>query len=48
MMAFITIGYGMPPMQVKPIDWKGVGGNPHTLLYLPKWPNEDIVVPVSI
>ena len=25
MMAFITIGYGMPPMQVKPIDWKGVG-----------------------
>lgn len=25
MMAFITIGYGMPPMQVKPTDWKGVG-----------------------
>lgn len=25
MLAFITIGYGMPPMQVKPVDWKGVG-----------------------
>ncbi len=25
MTAFITIGFGMPPMQVKPIDWKGVG-----------------------
>lgn len=25
MTAFITIGYGMPPMQVKPTDWKGVG-----------------------
>lgn len=24
-MAFFTIGYGMPPMQVKPVDWKGVG-----------------------
>lgn len=23
--AFFAIGYGMPPMQVKPIDWKGVG-----------------------
>ena len=23
--AFINIQYGLPPMQVKPVDWKGVG-----------------------
>ena len=44
-----SFDFGPPDFDfVRYIDWKGVGGNPHTLLYLPKWPNEDIVVPVSI
>lgn len=25
LVAFMTIQYGLPPMQVKPVDWKGVG-----------------------
>ena len=33
---------------VKRIDWTGLGGTPHPLLYLPHWPSEEEVVPIII
>jgi len=42
-----SFDFGGPDFsRVRVIDWTGVGGQPHPLLYLPHWPNEDYVEPV--
>ena len=42
-----SFDFGVPDFDyLKQIDWSGVGGNPHPLLFLPNWPDEDIVEPV--
>lgn len=42
-----SFDFGVPDFDyVRQIDWSGVGGNPHPLLFLPNWPNEDVVEPV--
>ena len=42
-----SFDFGVPDFDyVKRIDWSGVGGNPHPLLFLPNWPDEDVVEPV--
>ena len=42
-----SFDFGVPDFDyVRQIDWSGVGGNPHPLLFLPNWPDEDIVEPV--
>ena len=32
--------------QVKRIDWRGIGGIPFPLLFVPRWPNEDLLIPI--
>ena len=31
---------------VRRIDWSGVGGNPLPLFHMPRWPNEEALIPV--
>ena len=41
--------FGLPNFDaLRRIDWKGVGGTPSALLYMPKWPDESIVEPVYV
>ena len=42
-----SFDFGTPDInQIQRIEWEGVGGNAHPLLYAPKWPNEDQLIPV--
>lgn len=42
-----SFDFGPPDFDyVKHIDWTGLGGRPHPLLYLPLWPDESVVEPV--
>lgn len=42
-----SFDFGGPDFsRVRKINWTGVGGRPLPLLYLPHWPNEEIVEPV--
>lgn len=44
-----SFDFGPPDFSyVKRIDWSGIGGTPHSLLYLPQWPDETIVQPIMI
>ena len=42
-----SFAFGAPDFNhVRRIDWRGVGGTPSPLLYVPRWPNEDSLIPV--
>ena len=42
-----SFDFGLPEFEhVRRIDWTGVGGRPHPLLYMPHWPNEDGMEPI--
>ena len=42
-----SFAFGTPDFnQVRRIDWRGVGGTPSPLFFVPHWPNEDLLVPV--
>lgn len=42
-----SFAFGAPDFnQVKRIEWNGIGGTPHPLFSVPRWPNEDILIPV--
>lgn len=44
-----SFDFGPPDFDfVTRIDWTGLGGTPHPLLYLPYWPNEEEIVPIII
>lgn len=44
-----SFDFGPPDFDfVKRIDWEGLGGNEHPLLYLPHWPDEDTAIPILI
>lgn len=30
------------------VEWSGVGGRPLPLFYLPRWPEEDLLIPVGV
>lgn len=41
--------FGPPDFDsLRRIEWKGIGGGPTALLYLPKWPDETITEPVYV
>ena len=42
--AFCTTDFN----QVRRIDWRGVGGTPSPIFFVPHWPNEDLLVPVFV
>ena len=42
-----SFAFGPPSFeQVRRIEWGGLGGSPHPLFYLPRWPSEENLVPV--
>ena len=42
-----SFAFGTPDFnQVKRIDWRGIGGSPFPLFFVPRWPNEDQLIPV--
>lgn len=42
-----SFAFGPPSFeQVRRIEWGGLGGGPHPLFYLPRWPSEENLVPV--
>lgn len=42
-----SFDFGPPEFShVTSIDWSGIGGKPVTLLHLPHWPKEDLLVPM--
>ena len=42
-----SFAFGTPDFnQVKRIDWRGVGGSPFYLLFVPRWANEDQLITV--
>ena len=42
-----SFAFGTPDFnQVRRIDWKGIGGTPSPLFFVPCWPNEDQLIPV--
>lgn len=42
-----SFAFGTPDFkQVKRIDWNGIGGIPFPLFFVPRWPNEDLLIPV--
>ena len=44
-----SFAFGTPDFnQVRRIDWRGVGGTPSPLFFVPHWPNEDLLEPVYI
>jgi hypothetical protein len=44
-----SFAFGLPDFSgLRRIDWSTLGGKPRPLLYLPHWPNEEHVVPVSV
>ena len=44
-----SFDFGLPDFShLRHIDWSGLGGNPHELLYAPSWPNEDNLQPVFV
>ena len=44
-----SFAFGTPDFnQVTRIDWRGVGGTPSPLFFVPHWPNEDLLVPVYV
>lgn len=44
-----SFAFGTPDFnQVRRIDWRGVGGTPSPLFFVPHWPNEDLLVPVYV
>ena len=43
-----SFDFGLPDFDfVKRVDWSGLGGEKRPLLYLPHWPDEDIVTPLN-
>lgn len=44
-----SFAFGTPDLnQVRRIDWRGVGGTPSPLFFVPHWPNENLLVPVFV
>ncbi len=44
-----SFDFGPPCFEkVRCVDWEGVGGVPLSLLYVPHWPAEDILLPVCV
>lgn len=44
-----SFDFGGPDFtRLRRIDWTGVGCRPLPLLYLPHWPNEEIIEPIMI
>lgn len=44
-----SFDFGLPQFeQLKNIDWKGGGGTPKPLFFLPQWPDESILEPVFV
>lgn len=44
-----SFAFGTPDFnQVRRIDWRGVGGTPSPLFFVPHWPNEDLLEPVYV
>lgn len=42
-----SFAFGPPSFeQVRRIEWGGLGGSPHPLFYLPRWPSEENLIPV--
>ena len=42
-----SFDFGAPDFShVQRIEWAGVGGKPLPLLFLPHWPEEDLLIPV--
>ena len=43
-----AIDFGAPDFyHLCRVEWNGVGGRPLPLFYLPHWPEEDLLIPVS-
>lgn len=44
-----SFDFGTPDFDfVKSVDWTGIDGKEHPLLYLPHWPDESQIVPIII
>lgn len=44
-----SFDFGAPDFDfVKSVDWTGIDGKEHPLLYLPHWPDESQIVPIII
>ena len=44
-----SFAFGAPDFnQVRRIDWRGVGGLPIPLFFVPRWPSEDLLIPVEV
>ena len=44
-----SFAFGTPDFnQVRRIDWRGVGGTPSPIFFVPHWPNEDLLEPVYV
>lgn len=44
-----SFDFGEPDFDyLKSIDWSCLGGVPRPLLYIPHWPDEDIVQPITV
>ena len=42
-----SFDFGEPDFDyVRRIDWSGVGGSPLPLFHMPRWPNEETLIPV--
>ena len=42
-----SFDFGRPEFsQVRRIEWGGIDGVPHTLFFVPNWPNQDRLEPV--
>jgi hypothetical protein len=44
-----SFDFGPPDFDyIHKIDWTGIGGKPHQLLFLPRWPNEEEIIPITV
>lgn len=43
-----SFAFGTPDFsQLRRIEWAGAGGTPSPLFFLPHWPDEDMLIPVT-
>lgn len=43
-----SFAFGAPDFsQLRRIEWAGAGGTPSPLFFLPHWPDEDMLIPVT-
>ena len=44
-----SFDFGQPDFyKLRSIDWSGIGGKPVSLIYQPRWPSDEIEVPIMV